>query len=434
MKVRGIFDIGKTNKKFFLFDESLKEVYRDYTRFEETQDDEGFPCDDVVAIKSWIGEIFRQVSQEGQFEIVSLNFSAYGASFVHLDKEGKVIAPLYNYLKPYPKDLLDSFHHKYGEELNLATETASPPLGMLNSGLQLYWLKHTHPEKFKKIRWSLHLPQYLSYLFTGIPLSEYTSVGCHTMLWDYEKGDYHRWVYAEGIDHILPPLVETGHKIHHKTEKTELSIGVGIHDSSAALLPYQKLSNDPFLLLSTGTWSISLNPFNNEALTQDQLQKDCLNFMGIKGNTVRASRLFLGNEYKIWARQLADHFHQPYEKHSSVPIDHQILESLGRFPANTFHWESLSKTACRCSETNLNQFESYETAYHKLMQELVNLQVEILLLAKGKSPIQKIFIDGGFADNQLFIHLLKQRLTGFDIQATKTPLGSAKGAAMVLNN
>ena len=58
---------------------------------------------------------------------------------------------------------------------------------MLNSGLQLYWLKKTKPEVFKKIKYSLHLPQYLSYIFTGIPLSEYTSIGCHTALWDYEK-------------------------------------------------------------------------------------------------------------------------------------------------------------------------------------------------------------------------------------------------------
>jgi len=40
------------------------------------------------------------------------------------------------------------------------------------------------------------------------PKSEFTSIGCHTMLWDYAKNDYHRWVYEEGIDKILPPIAK----------------------------------------------------------------------------------------------------------------------------------------------------------------------------------------------------------------------------------
>ncbi|NJN34987.1 MAG: hypothetical protein HC817_12755 [Saprospiraceae bacterium] len=33
----------------------------------------------------------------------------------------------------------------------------------------------------------MHLPHYFSYLLTGEKASEYTSIGCHTMLWDFEK-------------------------------------------------------------------------------------------------------------------------------------------------------------------------------------------------------------------------------------------------------
>ena len=60
-------------------------------------------------------------------------------------------------------------------------------LNFLNSGKQLYWLKYKRPEIFKKIKKTLHLPQYLSYVFTGEMYSEYTSIGCHTVLWDYQK-------------------------------------------------------------------------------------------------------------------------------------------------------------------------------------------------------------------------------------------------------
>ena len=36
--VTAVFDIGKTNKKFFLFDENLSEVYHSYTRLDPIPD------------------------------------------------------------------------------------------------------------------------------------------------------------------------------------------------------------------------------------------------------------------------------------------------------------------------------------------------------------------------------------------------------------
>ena len=154
------------------------------------------------SLQNWIKDNFNAILDDENFEVKAINFSTYGASFVHLDQKGNVLTPLYNYTKPMDQEILDLFYEKHGSKLKIARETASPQSGMLNSGLQLFWLKYKHPETFKKIRYSLHLPQYLSYLFTGICVSEFTSIGCHTNLWDYDKADYHDWVYEEGIDEI----------------------------------------------------------------------------------------------------------------------------------------------------------------------------------------------------------------------------------------
>ena len=97
-----------------------------------------------------------------KYHIKAINFSTYGASFVHLDKNGKIITPLYNYLKPIPDEIVAEFDQKYG---NISDVTGSPQSGMLNSGMQLYWLKKSQPEVFKKIKYALHFPQYISYLF-----------------------------------------------------------------------------------------------------------------------------------------------------------------------------------------------------------------------------------------------------------------------------
>ena len=81
--------------------------------------------------------------------VKAINFSTYGASFVHINKEGKPVAPLYNYLKAFPEDLKTKFYNKYGGEVNFSMHTASPVLGNLNAGLQLYYLKEKKPDLFR---------------------------------------------------------------------------------------------------------------------------------------------------------------------------------------------------------------------------------------------------------------------------------------------
>lgn len=434
MKVTAIFDIGKTNKKFFLFDQDRKEVFQEYSRFQEIEDDDGFPADDLNAIREWIQGLFKRILESDDYCIRDINFSTYGASFVHVDQYGEPVAPLYNYLKPYPEDILQSFHDKYGDALTIAQETASPALGMLNSGLQLYWLKYAKPELFSRIRWSLHLPQYISFLFTGIPVSDYTSIGCHTSLWNYEKGDYHDWVYAEEIDRILPPVVATNTSINMDYEGRHMKIGTGIHDSSSALLPYILADAKPFLLLSTGTWSIALNPFSEEILSETDLQQDCLNYMRIDGKPVKASRLFLGSEYKLQAEKLCDHYGKPYGAHKVVSFNPEIHRKLSAKPGHYFHLESINIPREQPESTQYETFADFEEAYHQLMIELVELQVTSAKLAIGSTPIRKIYIDGGFADNNIFVHLLSMQFPRYKFRTTKSPLGSALGAAIVISD
>ena len=418
-KVTAIFDIGKTNKKFFLFDANYREVYKEYQRFAEIEDEDGFPCDDLTAIRNWVMAVFRKILADERFDVRAINFSTYGASFVHIDKNGQPVAPLYNYLKPFPEDLLSSFYEKYGDELSFAGETASPPLGMLNSGLQLYWLKYARPEVFHKIRWSLHFPQYLSFLLSGIPLSEYTSIGCHTGLWDYARHDYHRWVYAERIDRILPPIAQTGTSINVRYGQQEIRTGIGIHDSSSALLPYLRVDRKPFLLLSTGTWSIALNPFSEEVLTGEDLRNDCLNFMRTDGRQVKASRLFLGHQYKVQSERLLDHFGQSKDVRRTIKFDPVI-------------YRKLQADFRGATTADLTVFPDFTTAFHQLLRELVNLQIASAQRAIGNTPINKIYIDGGFADNPIYVALLSQHFSGKKVRITQAPLGSALGAAMVI--
>ena len=247
-KVTAVFDIGKTNKKFFLFDEEFQEVYREFIHLDEILDGDGYPSEDLAALEKWIREVFHRALQLPEFDIQTLNFSCYGASLVHLDENGEVLTPLYSYMKPLSKKVHDSFYTKYGPENEVSRITGSPKLGMLNTGMHLYWLKYSRPLTFNKIKYSLHLPQYLSYVFTGSPVSEYTSIGCHTLLWDYAKKDYHSWVYQEGIHEKLPPIAPSHRSIPISFGGKTVRVGVGIHDSSSGLGPLRSLYQTTFFV------------------------------------------------------------------------------------------------------------------------------------------------------------------------------------------
>ena len=434
IKVNAVFDIGKTNKKFFLFDEEYNEVYRDYVNLPLTVDEDGFETENLETLRNWIKETFDTILEDFRFDIKTLNFSSYGASLVHLDYKGKPLTPLYNYTKEIPKEILDDFHKKHGNPLTIGSATASPPsTGMLNSGMQLYWLKNTKPEIFAQIKYSLHLPQYLSYLFTGIPVSEYTSIGCHTNLWNYDEEDYHKWVHDEDIDKILPAIVPTSASINTTYKDKKLKIGVGIHDSSSALLPYILSKKKPFLLLSTGTWSIALNPFNSESLSKEDIEDNCLNYLRIDGKRVKASRFFMGNEYRLQVEKLCEYYKKEYGYHREVKFDQNIYLNLIEKPAVYFKFEGISLQRLP-QKTELNLFDTFEEAYHQLMIELMELQVDTINKAIGNSKIKKIFIDGGFTDNDVFMKLMSHHFSSFKVLSTHSPLGSALGAAMVISD
>lgn len=431
LNVTAIFDIGKTNKKFFLFDENLEEVYQEYIQFDEIPDEDGYAGDDLGAIEKWVLNTYKKLSTDDRFKIKEINFSAYGATMVHLDKSLKPVTCLYNYTRPYPDELLKLFFEKYGDQQTWSLQTASPALGMLNAGLQIFCLKYQKPSLFSKIKYSLFLPQYLSFLFTGKLVTEYTGIGCHTGMWDFEKNDFHIWMYQEGFLNLLPAInVEVADLF---IAGTYIKAGAGIHDSSAALIPYLNNNREPFILLSTGTWSICLNPFNNTKLTFDELEQDCLIYLQPDGRSVKASRLFLGNEYNLWIKKLNKIFSVDQYFYKSIVFDEVLYHMAERIRKPLFLWESIaySNKEFEAPEIiDLSCFNSYEEAYHHLIKELVDLQVQKIRLLLNEIKIHKIFLDGGFVDNKIFIRIMEEKLPDFKIIPSQIPLGSAIGAAL----
>jgi L-fuculokinase len=428
--VIAIFDIGKTNKKLFLFNERYEIVFEKTTNTTEIVDEDGFPCDNIDELNQWLLATWAEVNSLPQFEIKALNFSGYGASFVQINENGKPIAPLYNYLKPYNPELLDAFYAKYGGKLEFPRITASPILGNLNSGMQLYRLKNEKPELFEKIHYALHLPQYLSSVFSYQFYSEITSIGCHTNLWDFVKNRYHEWVKEENIQQVLAPI-----NASNFTERVNnIEIGIGLHDSSAALIPYLKSQEniDPFILISTGTWCISLNPFNNEQLSDYQLSKDCLSFLQINGMHVKASRLFAGQFHEDQTARIAKHFGIKNDFYKSIIYDELNTKNINK----SFVPDNYSNTnICYFEGKNLNEYKNAEEAYYQLIYDIVTqLVFSINLIIPNNNTVSNLFVDGGFSKNSIFMNFLAKEYPQFNVFGAEVAQASALGAALILHD
>jgi sugar (pentulose or hexulose) kinase len=432
--VIAIFDIGKTNKKLFLFDDQYKIVFELTARFEEIVDEDGDACENLEALRSFVFDSLQEIFQREEFVIKAINFSTYGASFVHLDEEGKPLTPLYNYLKKYPEDLQKQFYDNYGGERQFSYITASPVLGHLNSGLQLYWLKHCKPNVFRKIKYSLHLPQYVSYLITKNFYSDITSIGCHTALWDFGKNDYHEWVYKEGVFEKLAPIVAGDHVVTPDFPRPDYKAGVGLHDSSAALIPYLVNFHEPFILISTGTWCISLNPFNQQPLTAEELECDCLSYLTYHGKPVKASRLFGGNEHEQQVKRIAAHFNQNETFYKQIQFNSEIIVFLKKKNSETNRSDVKALlTKSLFAERNLADFSDVIEAYHQLILDIVTQQFASTLLVLKGTDVKRIFVDGGFSKNSIYMNLLASVFPDVEVFAASMAQATAVGTALAIH-
>jgi sugar (pentulose or hexulose) kinase len=424
-----IFDIGEVVKRYLIYDSNLDLLYQDNIQFSPIEDNDGDTADDLSAIVSWIKIIVQQIISYQQYHLVGINFSTYGASLVHLDYEYQRVAPFYSYNKYFPLSLFNDFEQKHNSDRLLAIETGSPGVGMINSGFQLYWLKYHKPTLYCKIYYSLHLPQYLSFIFTGVPLNDYTSVGCHSALWNYQKKKLHTWTVAEKIHTKLAPLVSSDLSIRSVINKKRIDVGVGILNHSAVLVPYLKTFSKPFILVQSDTWSVALNPFYGKELSIHELAKGCFYYMQPNGKPVLAHRLFLGEEYRNQVAKLSAIYKVKEKKIAKIPYDYGLDKAIKKSGRRYFNFPHLDNGDSLPEQL---RFDNLARAYHQLMAELVDYQVSSIAKVRQNTPITRIIIEGYFSRNQIYMAMMANRLKGVTILASLLGTGAALGAAIIL--
>jgi hypothetical protein len=193
----------------------------------------------------------------------------------------------------------------------------------------------------------------------------------------------------------------------------------------------------PFLLLSTGTWCIAMNPFDEAALTAIELKNDVLCFLQGNGKPVKAARLFAGNTHEIQVKRLQGHFNASSNFYKSIEFKSIYIrlldEQMKNIPSvDQANMEYLLE--CNYNTRDLNIFPNYELAYVQLMVDLMCQQIYSLrLLVKENTPVSRILVDGGFSKNPLYMNFLVHAFPTFEIYGAEVAQASSLGAALMMH-
>jgi len=294
-----VIDIGKTNAKVALVDlcSSLELAVRQMPN--RVLRDGPYRHYDSEGLWAFILESLASLNAEQAIEGISV--TTHGAAVALLRGDGSLALPLLDYEDAGPDETAEAY-----DALRPDFEvTGSPrlPAG-LNLGAQLFWQQQRFPADFNKVAMILTYPQYWSYRLTGVASVEVTSLGCHTDLWNPTEHGYSVLADATGWRSRMAPLRRASDAIGPIMPdlakatgiKHDCPVACGIHDSNASLLPHLMHEQQPFAVVSTGTWVVAMSVGGAEAELDPR--RDTLINVDAFGAPVRSSRFMGGREYE----------------------------------------------------------------------------------------------------------------------------------------
>jgi sugar (pentulose or hexulose) kinase len=304
-----VIDIGMTNKKIAVYDEGLRQIDARYRNFPPRMVD-GLETHDLEAMEEWFLEELGRIARE--YPVKALAISTHGATFVCVGRDGKPSAPCVYYTHENGEDFHQRFYRQFGEPEALQERTGTPALkGMINAAKGIFFLKENYPQGFAQTASLLLYPQYWGFRFTGKTGAEGTYMGCHSYLWDQREHRLSSVAEGLGAAPLMPQTLGNSWDvlgtISAKTaRRTGLSPGtivtLGIHDSNSALLPhFAKRGKTGFILNSTGTWCVIMNPVKTYGFSPEELGKVVFFNISAFGEPIKTAIFLGGLEFEAWS-------------------------------------------------------------------------------------------------------------------------------------
>jgi len=445
-----VIDIGMTNKKIAVYDESLRQLDAKYRNFKpkivndlETHDLEG--------MEEWFITELKNAAEK--YPIKALAVTAHGATFVCVGKDGKPCLPCVFYTHEPGEEFHRRFYECFGKPEDLQARTGTPAFkAMINPAKGLFFAREQFSEDFKNVTAVLPYPQYWGYRFTGKMGVETTYMGNHTYLWDQVDNTLSTVAHELGIASFLPDKLYKSWDIlgtlsEEFAAKTGLPkntvVTMGIHDSNSALLPhFAKKGERGFILNSTGTWCVIMNPVTQYSFAPDELGKVVLFNISAFGSPVKTAIFLGGLEFEIWS----EFFMKQYDRSDMPGWDEGLYRSIlkekklfllpeikqgsGQFPS------SKARIVYDGKDYIFNGGDSpppgiveYEKSIAVLRISLV-LQTLTALERIGIKDGTEVYTEGGFRKDESYNRLLASALSKNKVCLTGIDEATALGAAM----
>lgn len=414
-----VLDVGKTNSKISLVNlenGNLETTYKTKSKGIITT---RFKALDIDHLWSWFFSKTRRIANN--YLIKEIITTTHGATAALIDDKSLVL-PIID----YEFDQYQLVEKKYSEIRPSFSESASPSLSAgLNLGKQIFWIQENFKTEWKQVKAVLTFPQYLSWFLSGQAVSELTSLGCHTDLWDYKNSRYSSLVKNENWNQLFPPLLKAGDflgqlskdiaKISGLSNKT--SVLNGIHDSNASLVPYLKYNNEPKNVISSGTWVVICSIGNDVSF--DPIPDEMMISMNYKNEMVPSMRFMGGREWEIL--QTSDQQIQLDSIHTKNIEDIIQLEC---YPLPSFvNAGPFAKNEGRIInelKLSIKQRAAIASLYLALMTRycLDKLQND-----------NDIIVEGGLTKNQMYLQILQALSDNQQIKLSIDQTGTTYGAA-----
>jgi len=326
-----VLDVGKTNKKLFVYDSDLACLNPDEKGVSIGEvDSGGLLCDDMPSIHRWMLDGLRRAARvHGDIRVISV--STHGATIALLGKDantvfpgdGGLAFPIVSYRQEISPEDDEAFYRDMAlspDEMQRLTGTAR--FGQfLNHAKQVHWLRKRFPSRFAKVTDVLMFPSYLSYLLTGAKSAEPTYVGCHGCLLDISGRKYSLVADRLGISDKLPPLPFSSSwrplaKVKPEVAReTGLSpdtiVTVGVHDSNAALVPYFAKGFEDFVVQDSGTWVVTMSPVREASFSESEIGKEVFFNRSVYGGPVKTTIFRGGAEFDFYGTRVLPHWPHP---------------------------------------------------------------------------------------------------------------------------
>jgi hypothetical protein len=153
--------------------------------------------------------------------------------------------------------------------------------------------------------------------------------------------------------------------------------------------------------------------------------------MEYHGRPVKASRLFAGNEHEQQTKKLAAHFNKPADYYKKVVYNPDFI-CIQQTDVSNKDDQSLLKQSAFGSR-DLATFKTYEEAYHCLIADIMEQQRVSTGLAIQDTAVKRIFVDGGFSKNPIYMNLLAKAFPHFEVYAASVAQATAIGAALSIH-